>query len=257
MTEKLAADLETPATSDRWVTLGGADPEADQLRIKVAELEERVNAVREELLEKELVLEEVTSLTARLKAAASGGDAAAAAAASGPTAGGAGAAAAASSAVSPEPPGLAMARQVNELQSKIKDVTRKMMAAVSELSMYQATAIKLSAEAAAAQTALATAEDAFNRGQPPSLAAQQKWQALERARLASSPAAVQAAAAARAAEEGALEGPRSTADPRPTAYIPEGIGIPKPYGEFAPFKPSDAGATMRHIRNPQPAAIEL
>ena len=36
--------------------------------------------------------------------------------------------------------------QVNELQSKIKDHTRKMMAMVSELSMHQANALKLQQE---------------------------------------------------------------------------------------------------------------
>jgi hypothetical protein len=256
VTEKLCADLETPATSDRWVTLGGADPDADQLRLKVAELEERVNLTREELLEKELVLEEVTGLTERLRAAATGGVVASSDGAATPAAaGGAGGAGAASAGA--EPPGLALARQVNELQAKIKEVTRKMMAVVSELSMYQATAIKLSAEAAAAQDSLGQAEAAFARGQPPSVAAQQKWSALERARLAGTPAALAAAAVARAAEEAALEGPRSAADPRPNAYVPDGIGIPKPYGEFAPFKPSEPGATMRHIRPPQPAELEI
>ena len=42
----------------------------------------------------------------------------------------------------------------------------------------------------------------------------------------------------------------TTAEPRPNAYIPDDIGIPKPYGALAPFKPSELGATMRHIRRP-------
>ena len=47
------------------------------------------------------------------------------------------------------------------------------------------------------------------------------------------------------------------AEPRPNAYIPDDIGIPKPYGALAPFKPTECGATMRHIRRPQPREIEL
>ena len=47
------------------------------------------------------------------------------------------------------------------------------------------------------------------------------------------------------------------AEPRPNAYIPDDIGIPKPYGALAPFKPTELGATMRHIRRPQPREIEL
>ena len=49
----------------------------------------------------------------------------------------------------------------------------------------------------------------------------------------------------------------TTAEPRPNAYIPDDIGIPKPYGALAPFKPTELGATMRHIRRPNPREIEL
>jgi hypothetical protein len=50
---------------------------------------------------------------------------------------------------------------------------------------------------------------------------------------------------------------RTTAEPRPNAYIPDELGIPKPYGTLAPFKPTETGSTMRHIRNPNPAEIEI
>jgi hypothetical protein len=50
---------------------------------------------------------------------------------------------------------------------------------------------------------------------------------------------------------------KSTAEPRPTAYIPDDLGIPKPYGQSAPFKPSELGSSMRHIRVPNPKPIEL
>ena len=49
----------------------------------------------------------------------------------------------------------------------------------------------------------------------------------------------------------------STADRRPTAYVPEDLGIPKPFGKWAPFKPSEQGSTMRHFRRPQPKEIEI
>lgn len=50
---------------------------------------------------------------------------------------------------------------------------------------------------------------------------------------------------------------KSTAEPRPTAYIPDDLGIPKPYGSLAPFKPSELGSSMRHIRMPNPKPIEI
>ena len=49
----------------------------------------------------------------------------------------------------------------------------------------------------------------------------------------------------------------SMAEGRPNAYIPEDLGIPKPYGGFAPFKPSEAGSTMRHIQPPRPREIVI
>lgn len=49
----------------------------------------------------------------------------------------------------------------------------------------------------------------------------------------------------------------TTAEQRPNAYIPEQLGIPKPYGAFAPFKPSAAGTTMRHIKKPQPKEVVI
>lgn len=50
---------------------------------------------------------------------------------------------------------------------------------------------------------------------------------------------------------------KTTAEPRPTAYIPEDLGIPKPYGQLAPFKPSEQGTTMRHIRLPVIKPVEI
>jgi len=43
---------------------------------------------------------------------------------------------------------------------------------------------------------------------------------------------------------------RTTAEARANAYIPDDVGIPKPYGGLAPFKPTAPGSSMRHIRKP-------
>lgn len=43
------------------------------------------------------------------------------------------------------------------------------------------------------------------------------------------------------------EGKKSFCEPRPNAYIPDDLGIPRPFG-LGVFKPTPAGATMRHIR---------
>lgn len=52
----------------------------------------------------------------------------------------------------------------------------------------------------------------------------------------------------------------TTAEPRPNAYIPDDdseLPVPRPYGGHAPFKPTPAGANMRHIRKPVIKPIEI
>ena len=34
------------------------------------------------------------------------------------------------------------------------------------------------------------------------------------------------------------------------------VEIPKPYGVFSPFMPSEPGASMRHVLKPKPREIE-
>ena len=51
-------------------------------------------------------------------------------------------------------------------------------------------------------------------------------------------------------------GVKTTAFPRPNSYMPPEIQIPKPYGTFAPFKPTEPGANMRHIIKPKLLEID-
>lgn len=56
------------------------------------------------------------------------------------------------------------------------------------------------------------------------------------------------------------DGTYTTAQPRPSAYIPSGtsdLPVPKPYGSHAPFKPTPLGTTARHIRKPDPKPIDI
>jgi hypothetical protein len=51
---------------------------------------------------------------------------------------------------------------------------------------------------------------------------------------------------------------RTTAEPRPNAYIPENsLPIPKPYGSLAPFKPNEQGSHLRFYRKPFAKPIEI
>ena len=94
----------------------------------------------------------------------------------------------------------------------------------------------------------------FEEGLPPSEAIDREWQRYEaeldrRGTDAYAQSVLQETAPAQLTH--------TTAEPRPNAYIPDDIGIPKPYGGLAPFKPTELGSTMRHIRKPQPRELEL
>ena len=227
LAERLSAELEAPENSKRWRKLEGKDPEPEDLAAKLQVLEERVSDKKEQLLEKDLVLEEVSNLANRLRTQALEG----------------------------REDTLDLAKRVNDFQARIKGSTRRMMATVSELSMYQATAMKLTQENQRKDLALKQQHANMEVGAPPSEEVEAEWLRYEqeltrRSNEAFTKNVLQETAPAQLTQ--------TTAEPRPNAYIPDDvIGIPKPYGQLAPFKPTEAGTTMRHIRKPQLREIEL
>lgn len=233
--DRLSKALVTPNNTTRWRWVRQEPPDPDELRDKIHLLEERLNDKQEQLLEKELVLEEVSNLSDRLRFQANEGR--------GDT--------------------LELAKKVNEYQSKIRAKTRKMMACVSELSMYQASSMKLAQEKEEMSEMLTSAKERLEQGEVPLEGLEEEWARIEYRRLkneeerqAYEQAARQPAATTTTASNQQLV-TRTTAEPRPNAYIPDEIGIPKPYGASAPFKPQEAGASMRHIRKPVPQEIQI
>eukprot|EP00933_Yihiella_yeosuensis_P037392 TRINITY_DN31311_c0_g1_i1.p1 TRINITY_DN31311_c0_g1~~TRINITY_DN31311_c0_g1_i1.p1 ORF type:complete len:940 (-),score=260.18 TRINITY_DN31311_c0_g1_i1:224-3001(-) len=229
--EELSRELENPKSSLRkWRKLGGEDLDQETLRVKIQDLEERLNDKKESLLEKELILEEVTALSEKLRSQALDG----------------------------RQGTMELSQKVNLFQSRIKDVTRKMMATVSELSMHQATAHKLQVERDFSYERAMTARERLQNGQPPTDDADMEFQRIlqqEQQRVFDRQAAIQ-----RKQEEEIMNSnfTRTTAEPRVNAYIPEDEhGLPKAYGLNAPFKPSQQGSTMRFIRKPNPKPVEI
>lgn len=233
---KLSAELEDPAVAERWTPLEGTDPDEESLRERVELLEARLGKKREELLEKELVLEEVSSLAEKLRTQAADGRES--------TAG--------------------RAQELLSLQGKVRELTRRMMAIVSELSMWQATSLKLQQERDGLDSELHAAEDRLAAGAAPTAEAERmlvRLEAAEARKLESAAASSSSAGASEGSADGSAwllaDGTRTTAPRRPNAYIPEDMGIPRPYGRHAPLGPAKPGATMRHIRVPKPKPIEL
>lgn len=226
-TDECSTLLEDPNNVERWRPLEGEDPTFEQLTAKIKTLEGRLDGKREQLLEKELILEEVTTLTNRLRGQA----------------------------VSRRDSAKVLVDKLNDYQVKIRDTTRKMLASVSELSMYQATALSLQQEKGMKESALEAAAWRFSHGEAPTDDSMREFQGSERLRFFRSEALQQKLEDKQAQQPNHMI--KTACEPRPSAYIPDDIGIPKPYGSHAPFKPSESGSTMRHIKVPQPKQIEI
>mmetsp|Transcript_31115 Transcript_31115/g.93311 ORF Transcript_31115/g.93311 Transcript_31115/m.93311 type:complete len:362 (+) Transcript_31115:1622-2707(+) len=221
-TQQLCKDLEEPENTERWNGLSCNDeedcPEEDHVLARNTILERRLSDNKELLLEKELILDEVTGLTQELQKRVS----------------------AERDAAQP------LVRKANESRSKLQTITRSMMALVSELSMYQATALKLEEERSTQEWSLDEAQRAVDQGEAPNEEAARELSCMEAMAIERQKELNLTRYVIHYPAKNTL---RTTAEPRPTAYIPDeglGLGLPKPFGGMPPFKPTLPGSTMRH-----------
>jgi hypothetical protein len=110
-------------------------------------LEERLNNKKENLLEKELVYEEVSNLAEKLRTQALDG----------------------------RKSTLEIAEKINEYKARTTDLSRKMLATVSELSMFQSKALKLQQEKDEKERIIDEAMQRLNQGLPPTETAESEW----------------------------------------------------------------------------------
>ncbi|KAL4491397.1 hypothetical protein ABPG72_008053 [Tetrahymena utriculariae] len=226
---ELSDKLEDPTNKDRWRELGGEDPDKESLDARIKVFEERLNKKKEELLEKELILEEINNLSDKLRSEALDG----------------------------RQVTLEVTERLNEFQFRLKKITRQMMATISELSMYQAIVIKLQKEREELQEQHEISKLRVQDGKPPTLESELEYQKMLRDKLSYQ-------------EERKLRLQReqmeknfpafttiTTAEHRVNAYVPDEIGIPKPYGAHAPFKPSTLVNQLRHYKKPEIKDIEI
>ncbi|XP_036812755.1 coiled-coil domain-containing protein 146-like isoform X2 [Oncorhynchus mykiss] len=229
---ELEKALEDPGQENRARELEGNDPSPVELIQKIEQLEVGLAEREELLLEKDLVFEQVTRLSQRIRAKAENG----------------------------KQDTLQLAKKVNELQGRIKESTRRMMAVVSELSMRQASAMTLQQELKERELFLDTCHRRLDQGLPPSEDLEQEWQHILRDEQRRQADQQEKDRLVEEEERSQLpSGVYTTAEARPNAYIPLGdtLPLPKPYGALAPFKPSEPGTNIRHIRKPEPKPIEI
>jgi len=228
--KELSEALENPENKNRYRDLGGDDPDQEALEAKIQVLEERLNNKKEALLEKELILDEITNLSEKLR----------------------------SQALEGRQSSLELSEKVNEFQARLKDLTRKMMATISELSMFQATALKLQQEQEQLEKVLDEANERMTTGLPPLPEAEIEYQKIVRDKYRyqqEKEIRVQREMFEKSMPPFAI---RTTAAPRVQQYIPVGeMGLPKPYGSHAPFLPSEQGVQLRHFKKPEVKDIEI
>merc|ERR1712048_995172 len=108
-----------------------------------------------------------------------------------------------------------LSQKVNVFQARIKEVTRKMMATVSELSMYQATSHKLEQERDEIQEKALTARELLREGLAPTEFADAEFEKMLQVQAQKQSDAQ--AAAQRKQEEDIMNSnfTRTTAEPRP------------------------------------------
>ncbi|XP_072181857.1 coiled-coil domain-containing protein 146-like [Diadema setosum] len=230
---ELEHQLENPHDEERVRFLEGKDLSPSELNTKIENLEIRLAEKEEQLLEKDLIFEQVTRLAERVNNRVNTG----------------------------KDDTLALAKKVNDLQARIKEVTRKMMASVSELSMTQAEALKLQQEARDGEARLQQAYLRMEQGEAPTPDAAREWERMLRDETRRAMDTETRKQIAEEEEQYILPGGNTTtAEPRPNAYIPDDdsdLPVPRPYGVHAPFKPQETGANMRHIRKPIIKPIEI
>ena len=144
---KLEKQVEDCNNPERIRFLEGPEENVDDIMNKLEQLEVKLAKIEEQCLEKDLILEQVNRLTERItnKVDTSKDDT------------------------------LSLAKKVNSIQGQIKDTTKKMMATVSELSINQATALKLQEEVKSKELLYEQYYNRMQKGEAPSEELEREW----------------------------------------------------------------------------------
>ncbi|XP_024861443.1 coiled-coil domain-containing protein 146 [Kryptolebias marmoratus] len=217
--------LESLNRTVAYKQLKGEDPSAAELIKKMKQLEVNLAERERQSLEKELLVEQVTRLSKPLGEQVE----------------------------NCRQDSLTLAKKLNEARTNIFDTNRRMMAVSAELSVKQAAALSQQQQIKQKELQMDRCQRRLEQGLPPFPEIEEEWRRMlqDKKRRQKNKEERQ-----RLAEEYEWNqmpnGEYTTAEARPNAYIPQNdsLPLPKPYGALAPFKPSQPGANMRHIRKP-------
>ncbi|XP_061770288.1 coiled-coil domain-containing protein 146 [Nerophis ophidion] len=205
--------------------LKGSDPSSSDLVKKIEKLEANLADRERQLSEKELLVDQVTRLSKSLQEQNE----------------------------NCQQDRLLLAKKVNEMRTHIMDTSRRLMATSAELSMKQAAVLCLQQETKEKELQMDRCQRRLEQGLPPCPEMEEEWRRMLRDKKRRQRDKEEREKTADEDEWNQLpNGQFTTAESRPDAYVPQtdDLPLPKPYGAQAPFKPTQAGANMRHIRKP-------
>ncbi|KAM7378172.1 hypothetical protein PAMA_013188 [Pampus argenteus] len=212
--------------------LKGTDPSTVELVKKTEQLEVNLAERERQLLEKELLVDQVTRLSKPLREQTD----------------------------NCQQDRLSLAKKLNELRAHIIDTSHRMMAVSAELSMKQAAALSLQQEIKEKELQMDRCQQRLEQGLPSCPEIEEEWRRMLRDKRRRQRDKEERERLAEEDEWNQLpNGVHTTADIRPNAYVPQTdqLPLPKPYGAQAPFKPHQPGANMRHIRKPTLKPLEI
>ncbi|KAI3366797.1 hypothetical protein L3Q82_009457 [Scortum barcoo] len=224
--------LESLHRTADYKELKGKDPSTAELVKKIEQLEVNLEESKKQVQEKDLLVEQVTRLTKPLRELIE----------------------------NCQEDRLSLAKKLNELRTQIIDTNHHMMAVSAELSMKQAAALSLQQEIKEKEHQMDRCQQQLEQGLPPYPEIEEEWRRMLRDKKRRQRDKEERERLAEQDEWNQLpNGEYTTAEIRPTAYIPETdpLPLPKPYGAQAPFKPSQPGANMRHIHKPTLKPLEI
>ncbi|KAF0029668.1 hypothetical protein F2P81_018773 [Scophthalmus maximus] len=150
--------------------------------------------------------------------------------------------------------------QLNNLRTHTINTNRRLMAISAELSVKQAVALSQQQEIKEKELQMDRCQRRLEHGLPPCPEMEEEWRRMLRDKKRRQRDKEEKERLAEEEEWTQLSnGEYTTAETRPNAYIPQtdSLPLPKPYGAQAPFKPSQPGANMRHIRKPTLKPLEI
>uniref|UniRef100_A0A673BVV2 Coiled-coil domain containing 146 n=1 Tax=Sphaeramia orbicularis TaxID=375764 RepID=A0A673BVV2_9TELE len=150
---------------------------------------------------------------------------------------------------------LSLAKKLNEVRTNLTNTNNRIMAVSAELSMMQAATLSLQQEIKEKELQMDSCQRRMEQGLPPDAEMEAEWKRMLRDKKRR-----QRDKEEKERNEWNLlpNGVYTTAEIRPNAYIPQNdeLPLPKPYGAHAPFKPFQPGAHMRHYRKPALKPLE-